>query len=122
MNKILYTAAAMLVVALAGPAFAANPTDVTVTANVQNVCTFVLPAAGATTIALGNLDPSTAANVSGNTLFSAAAKYTKGHAFTATLGAGTHGVNNLSNAVDNIAYTPSYACQQLGAQIGRAHV
>lgn len=109
---------AVMIAAFSGAAFAANPTDVTVNATVQQKCVYTMPALGATTLNMGILDPETAGAASAFVDIANAVKCTKGYAFNATMGTGLYGANNLQEAGgDRIPYTPSYTCRNGGAAV-----
>ena len=103
MKKVLLVTA--LVLAMAGAAFAANTSNVSVSANIVGACQVTT---GAATLGFGALD---AASMVGNATAASAISFwcTKGTAFTTTPITGTARTLTSGTTTDTMAYTITHS-------------
>jgi len=99
MKKVLLTA--VLVLAMAGMAFAADNATVSVSASVLGTCKFTTTSAN---LAFGSLDPA----VGGNASASATLSFWCTKGATVTVSDNKSGTYNLSNGTENIPYSVTY--------------
>jgi len=99
MKKVLL--AAMLVLAMAGMAFAADNATVNVSANVVGTCKFNTTSAN---LAFGSLDPA----VGGNASTSATLSFWCTKGATVTVSDNKAGVYNLTSGINTIPYSVAY--------------